>query len=225
MTSTEHIPKTRFSILKPLVRLLIVSGMTVLLSGYAHAHHFKGLPHYNYFENYPQVPEEEFLGQAGDYEFSLVVYDFQGINKEQAESPDNVRLFLLIFSLLENKVYTGPLTLEILDHGDTMEKVRFESADLENIFSLHRDLPDTGRYKLQLTLHNENDLQCEIPFTLSSQKVHWGRWIALFLILLMSVAAVGARKARIKQDRLEATRRQKVSREPHPPVSGASTRH
>jgi hypothetical protein len=31
-----------------------------------HAHHFKGLPHYNYVENYPQTPEEEILGQSGD---------------------------------------------------------------------------------------------------------------------------------------------------------------
>lgn len=187
--------------------------LCILLSGTMHAHHFKGLPHYNYFENYPQVPEEEFLGQAGNYEFSLVVYDFQGINREQTESPDKVRLFLLIFSLLENKVYNGPITLEILDNNAPMETVQFESADLENIYSLHRDLPDSGRYKLRMTLHEENDLKCEIPFKLSSQKVHWARWIALFLVLMMSVAAVGARKARVKQDRLESARRNKRQKE------------
>ncbi len=38
------------------------------------AHHFKGLPHFNYFENYPQIPQDEFLGQFGDYECSLVIY-------------------------------------------------------------------------------------------------------------------------------------------------------
>jgi len=27
------------------------------------AHHFKGLPHFNYFENYPQVPQEEYIWQ------------------------------------------------------------------------------------------------------------------------------------------------------------------
>ena len=49
----------------------------VVMAACARAHHFKGLPHYNYFENYPQVPEEEFLGEVGSYEVSLVVYDFQ----------------------------------------------------------------------------------------------------------------------------------------------------
>lgn len=79
------------------------------------AHHFKGLPHYNYFENYPQVPEEEFLGQSAGYEFSLVVYDFQGIKRENLDAPNTVRLFLVIFELLSGNVYTGPVTLEVMD--------------------------------------------------------------------------------------------------------------
>ena len=41
----------------------------------------------------------------------------KGFNREMAETPDNVRLFLLVFSLLENNVYTGSITLEILDKG------------------------------------------------------------------------------------------------------------
>lgn len=176
----------------------------------AEAHHFKGLPHYNYYENYPQVPEEEFLGQAGEYELSLVVYDFQGINKEKVESPDNVRLFLLIFNLLDNKIYQGPLTVEVMDRDRVAHSVRFDSADLENIYSLHRELPDTGKYSVRITLHGENDLQCEIAFQLSSQKIHWGRWIGLTLFVLMGVSAIGARKARVSLDRKEARQKTKA---------------
>lgn len=183
---------------------LVVFCLSLCWIAQLNAHHFKGLPHYNYFENYPQVPEEEFLGQAGSYEFSLVVYDFQGINKEKVETPENVRLFLLVFSLLENKVYTGPITIEVLDKERSVKKFHFESADLENIYSVHHELPDTGRYRLNVILHQEGDLTCEIPFKLSSQKTHWGKWIALSLLLLISVTAVGARKARIKQDRVDA---------------------
>lgn len=181
----------------------------------AGAHHFKGLPHYNYFENYPQVPEEEFLGQAGEYEFSLVVYDFQGINRDNVETPDKVRLFLVIFNLLDNRVYQGPLTMEILDRGQPAHTQRFERAELENIYSMHRDLPDHGRYTLRLTLHDEDDLVCEIPFLLSTQKVHWGKWIGGILVVLIGIAAVGARKARIAQDRREAHRRE-LKKQPAP---------
>jgi hypothetical protein len=177
----------------------------------ANAHHFKGLPHYNYFENYPQVPEEEFLGQAGEYELSLVVYDFQGINREKVESPDNVRLFLLIFNLLDNRIYKGRLTLELLDDGTPVHTEEFNAADLENIYSLHREIPDTGQYSLRVKLHDEKGLQCTIPFLLSTQKVHWGKWVGLILLVLISVAAVGARKARVTQDRRDAHRLAKAA--------------
>ncbi len=165
------------------------------------AHHFKGLPHYNYFENYPQVPEDEFLGQEGEYEFSLVVYDFQGIQKENVEQPDNVRLFLVIFNLLGNSVYNGAATLEVLDRADVVASNYQETSELENLYSLHRSLPETGKYSLRVILHDEDDLATVIPFQLSSQKIHWGKWVGLVLIILVSIAAVGARKKRIAMDR------------------------
>lgn len=186
--------------------------MVFALASSAMGHHFKGLPHYNYYENYPQVPEEEFLGQAGEYELSLVVYDFQGINRDKAETPDNVRLFLLIFNLLDNRIYQGALTLDVLDGERVAYSEKFESADLENIYSLHRELPDTGDYSVRVTLHDKDGLECIIPFQLSSQKVHWGRWIGLALVVLVTVAAIGARKARIAMDRKEA-RQQRARKE------------
>jgi hypothetical protein len=180
---------------------LILSVLTL------HAHHFKGLPHYNYFENYPQTPEEEFLGQSGNYEFSLVVYDFQGINKEDAESPDNVRLFLVAFDLRSGKLYNGAMTMEIRDGDQVMHTEKLESAELENLYSLHQSLPDTGDYSLHLTLHDVGNLPCVIPFQLSSQKIHWGRWVAGGLAALLLVAAIGARKARVRIDRSEQAKR------------------
>lgn len=177
--------------------------------GVAHAHHFKGLPHYNYFENYPQVPEEEFIGQAGEYEVSLVVYDFQGINRDKVEMPDNVRLFLVIFNLQDNSVYGGSLTIEVLDRDKVVVSERQDAAELENLYSLYHELPKSGKYSLRLTLHDENDLICTIPFQLSSQIVHWGRWIAIALGVLLLVTAVGARRARVKQDRREGARKRR----------------
>lgn len=187
------------------VRSLFAFAM-ICTAGVAQAHHFKGLPHYNYFENYPQVPEEEFIGEAGDYEVSLVVYDFQGINRDQVDDPDMVRLFLMIFNLRDNRVYGGALTLEILDRGTVVHTERRDSSELENLYSMHRELPETGKYSLRMTLHGEGDLQCTIPFRLSSQKVNWVWWVSGGLGLLVLVGAVGARRARVKQDRIEARR-------------------
>ena len=186
-----------------MIRIAILVVVLLGMPNIALAHHFKGLPHYNYFENYPQVPEEEFIGQAGDYEVSLVVYDFQGINRDKVETPDNVRLFLVIFNLSDNSVYGGALTLEVLDGEDVVVSEWQKAAELENLYSLYHELPETGKYSLRLTLHDENDLVCTIPFRLSSQIVHWGRWILIALGILLVVTAFGARRARVKQDRRE----------------------
>lgn len=190
------------------IRLIIFcTAMLCLTPIIMMAHHFKGLPHYNYFENYPEIPEEEFLGQVGDYEVSLVVYDFQGIQRKNVDDPDMVRLFLVIFNLRNNDIYGGPLTIEVLDNGKVLHSERHKSAKLENLYSMHQDLPDTGKYSLRLTLHSVGDLQCLIPFKLSSQKIHWGKWIAGGLLILIIVAAVGARKTRVTMDRKEEAER------------------
>ena len=189
-----------------LIKLHLAScclAFLLLAATAAMAHHFKGLPHYNYYENYPEIPEEEFLGQVGDYEVSLVVYDFQGIQRENVDDPDMVRMFLVIFNLRNNDIYGGPLTLDVLDNGTVVHSERHKSSELENLYSMHQDLPDTGRYSLRLTLHDEGDLQCTIPFTLSSQKIHWGKWVAAVLLMWRVVAAIGARKARVAMDRKE----------------------
>lgn len=190
-------------------RVTIFIVVMVAALGVAQAHHFKGLPHYNYFENYPQVPEEEFIGQAGDYEVSLVVYDFQGINRDKVETPDNVRLFLVIFNLSDNRVYGGPLTLEVLDGDKVVVSERQTTAELENLYSLYHELPKAGKYSLRLTLHDEGDLVCTIPFRLSSQIIHWGRWIGIGLGVILLVTAIGARRARVKLDRREGAKKRR----------------
>ena len=189
---------------KPRWHTKVAALLLLLCALPVQAHHFKGLPHYNYFENYPQVPEEEFLGQAGDYEMSLVVYDFQGLHSEAIEEPESVRLFLVIFNLRRGSVYQGRLTVEILDGDRPVFTETFAAAELENLYSVQKSLPDTGDYVVRLTLHEAGGQMCTIPFGLSSQRIHWGRWVALTLVALVGVTAMGARRARIAEDRRAA---------------------
>ena len=181
--------------------LLVLTGISSLMSPPSRAHHFKGLPHFSYFENYPQVPQEEFLGQEGEFEFSLVIYDFQGIKKEDVQQPEDVRLFLVIFNLRENKVYNGPLTLDILDRGQSIYSENFSSSVEESIYTFQQALPPSGKYSLGITIRDGSKLRTTIPFTLSSQKIHWGKWIAGLMFGLVTIVAIGSRKARIKMDR------------------------
>ncbi|MDP7399883.1 MAG: hypothetical protein QGF67_20515 [Lentisphaeria bacterium] len=177
--------------------------LLVALSLPAAGHHFKGLPHFAYFENYPQVPQDEFLAQQGEFECSLVIYDFQGINKADTEQPNDARLFLAIFNLRENRVYNGRLKMTVLDHGDPIYSETVESGDSESLYLWHQSLPPEGRYAINLELLDAESMVMHVPFVLSSQRVHWGKWIAAGLGLLIVVVAVGSRRRRIAIDRAQ----------------------
>ncbi len=180
-------------------------GLILILatSGLAHAHHFKGLPHFNYFENYPQIPQEEFVGQEGEYEFSLVLYDFQGLQQQDMQQPDDVRLFVIAFNLLGNKVYSGPARLEVLDGNAAVIVDTVDGPREENVYQLQGSLPKSGSYSLRMTLI-EDGVTVQIPFQLSSQKTDWGSWTVGVLVALIAFAAIGARRARVLADRKQA---------------------
>lgn len=208
------------------------------------AHHFKGLPHYGYFENYPQTPIEEYLGQSKRYEFFLVLYDFQGLRRESVEQPDDVKFFLNVYDLVADKAYSGPLKLEILDGERVLDSVIFKSAEQESLYYYNHKLSDDGDFALRvniidLKLPEEETLRLQkteelknnnlpvtnrlsqdvaqksqvhiletgvIKFETSAQKISWGKWLSLALLVLVAIAAVGARRKRILDDRKAAAK-------------------
>jgi hypothetical protein len=178
-----------------------------------HAHHFKGLPHFSYFENYPQIPTEEFLGQGGPYELSLVLYDFQGIKRTDALQPDDARFYLIVYNLIENRTYNGAVTLDIMDRDRVVYTEEMASSHEESLYSMQTILPDDGKYSLRVTLRESDDLEIDIPFLLTSQRVHWGKWLIWTMVGLISVVAVGSRKARIVQDQKNNAKQARAARE------------
>ncbi len=177
--------------------------LVLAMSSTAHGHHFKGLPHFNYFENYPQIPQEEFVGQQGEYEFSLVLYDFQGLRQQDMQQPDDVRLFIIAFNLLGNKVYSGPAKLEVLDSDTALIVDTVDGPREENVYQLQGSLSGSGDYSLRMTLIDDG-MTVRIPFRLSSQKTDWGSWTVGALLALIAFAAIGARRARVLADRRQA---------------------
>jgi hypothetical protein len=113
-------------------RLIIVFG--ILLSSLATAHHYKGLPHYSYFENYPQVPILEFIERDPDYEFFVTIYNFQGLNLDLVESPDDVRFYSYIYDVNANSAYKGKVDFEIWSHKRLIMSVKALESEQENIY-------------------------------------------------------------------------------------------
>ena len=134
--------------IKNLLYLILSLFLTNLIS----SHHFKGLPHYGYFENYPQTPIDEYLAQAGNFEFFLVVYDFQGFERKSVEEPDDVRFFVNIYDLKKDRAYNGPIKLEVMNGEKTVSSVHFKSAEQESLYYYSYKIKTKGDLSVRVTL-------------------------------------------------------------------------
>ena len=127
--------------------LLVLLAPTV-----AHAHHNKGLPHYGYFENYPQVPTEEYVVVQGDWEFGGTVFNFQGLDRRSSDTPNDVKLYLYVYDLAGDGPYSGPAEFEVRLDGERVVGFSRQSPDQESIYVSRETLPASGTYEIEVTL-------------------------------------------------------------------------
>jgi ferredoxin-type protein NapH len=178
-----------------LAALAAIAGL--LAAGGAQAHHNKGLPHYGYFENYPQVPTEEFIDEVGRWEIGAVFFNFQGMDRRSSDTPGDVRVFAYVFDLQEERGYKGALTLHIEDaEGKRIGSYDRVESDEEGVYVIRQAMPATGDYQLIFDMdvdgeHVEVPLDFEID--LSAGSVDW--WLlggaAGGLLVLFGIAAAG----------------------------------
>ncbi len=174
---------------------VVAVGLTV--AGTALAHHNKGLPHYGYFENYPQVPTEEFIDEVGRWEVGAVFFNFQGMRRETSDTPDDVRIFAYLFDLDAQRGYRGPLTLRVqTDDGQVVDRFDRLEPDQEGTYVMRVTLPASGRYHLVYEVERDGGVE-EVPLAfdidLEADRVPWVP-IALggaLLALVFTVAAAG----------------------------------
>lgn len=132
-------------------RLPIVTGLAVLLSLAplsAQAHHNKGLPHYGYFENYPQVPTEEVIVIDGRWEMGATIFNFQGYDRKESGTPNDVKFFMYLYDLEANAPYMGPVEFDVVLDGEVISTFVRERPDTEVVYASRETLPETGNYQL-----------------------------------------------------------------------------
>ena len=177
--------------------LAVLLLVPLTMAGPAEAHHNKGLPHYGYFENYPQAPVEEYVVIDGPWEMGAVVFNFQGLDRRTADTPNDVKIYLYLYDDRTGSAYTGPLEVEIRRDGEvvsTFERVR---VDEEAVYSTRETLPRSGDYEL-LARVGEEEVSLTFHVDLSSDRLPWA-WIAGIggsAALLIGLAAVGRRPRR-----------------------------
>ena len=184
-------------------RLAILPGLllSLLLSSQAFAHHNKGLPHYGYYENYPQVPTEEYIAIQGRWEIGAVFFNFQGYDRRAADTPNDVKIFLYLYDLERDVHYQGPLTVEIRQGNVVVSRFDRLLVDEESVYSTRETLPQSGDYDLVALVQGHEVI---LPFhvELTDNPINWlligglGGPVALLFVL----ALVGRRRRR-KQKR------------------------
>lgn len=127
---------------------VVAAALLLFVPAPAFAHHNKGLPHYGYFENYPQVPTEESIAIHGRWEMGGTLFNFQGYDRRSADTPNDVKFFIYLYDLESDAHYQGPVEFEIRLDGETVTRFQRQQVDEEMIYSTRETLPRTGEYEI-----------------------------------------------------------------------------
>ncbi len=169
----------------PILQTLIV-GLGIGIAGapaLALAHHNKGLPHYGYYENYPQIPVEEHIVVDGRWEVGATMFNFQGLDRRQADTPDDVKFFIYVYDLEADLNYLGAVEFTVLDEsGEVVSSFLRKEVDEELIYSTRETMPATGDYTLVtrlLDIDSQPEVVLEFHIDLSTDAIPWGLILAL----------------------------------------------
>jgi ferredoxin-type protein NapH len=164
--------------------------------GLAEANHNKGFPHYGYFENYPQTPIEEYVVIDGPWEMGAVVFNFQGIDRRKADTPNDVKIYLYLYDDRTGRAYDGPLEVEIRNDGEVVATFGLQ-VDEEAVYSTRETLPRSGDYEL-LARVGEEEVSLTFHVELDSDRLplEWIAGVGGSAALLIGLAMAGRRRRR-----------------------------
>ncbi|MCB9594395.1 MAG: 4Fe-4S binding protein [Sandaracinaceae bacterium] len=192
-----------------LVRRLPVIGalaLAVLVApSVALAHHNKGLPHYGYYANYPQVPTEEFVAMDGRWEIGATLFNFQGYDGRRTSStPNDVKIYLYLYDTEADQSYSGPVDIELRRDGEVVARYDRTEPDEESVYSTRETLPESGTYQLVALVDGE-EIALDFYVDLDDGVSWWV--IALIVIpvaLVFGLALFGRKKRRRRRGKAVA---------------------
>ncbi len=170
---------------------IVLFFFILVFSFVSKGHHYKGLPHYSYFENYPQVPTMEFVGVHNGYEIFVTVYNFQGLDKAVVEDPNVIRLYSFIYHIETEKIYKGLAKFEIYSDKALRYETKWEGPEQENIFVIQKELIKQDDLKLVSYVKNNEGkvVRIDLPFQITKSFLQkFGIYIcigAFFLIVAL----------------------------------------
>lgn len=150
---------------------VLTALFVMLLAAPAAAHHNKGLPHYGYYENYPQVPTQELVVVEGRWEAGVSIFNFQGYERRDASAPKDIKFFVYLYDLERDEAYAGPADFDIVLDGETVASFSRESVDEELIYTTRETLPRTADYELVAHVRDpQRAARVSLPFSVDLEE-------------------------------------------------------
>ena len=151
------------------IKILSIALLVLFTSLTVSAHHYKGLPHYNYFDNYPQVPILEFIEEREDYAVFVTIYNFQGLSLDMVEAPNDVRFYIYLYDMKVDGSYVGDAAFNIYSHGKLVKKYINIKQEEERIFSIRTELEQQDDLMLEslITQPNGDIISVKMPIKIT----------------------------------------------------------
>ena len=123
----------------------------------------------------------------------MTVYNFQGLNLAQVDSPDDVRLYLYIFDVEAGKVFKQPAQFQIFSSGKLVHDTGLINPEQENIFVIQRKIENQNDLKINVEFKGQKGevVSLGIPFQITES---FFQQYGLYLAITLFFALVGSIK-------------------------------
>ncbi len=174
--------------------LLLILLLGVFFNNYTvSAHHYKGLPHYNYFDNYPQVPIFEYIEEGDNYTVFATIYNFQGLSLEMVDSPNDVRFYIYLYDLNTDKAYEGEAAFNIYSHGKLVKRFINMKQEEERIYTIKAEIIEQDDLILESIFTDKEGQIVKINMPIEITNSFFDSY-GLYLIILLFFVVVGVIK-------------------------------
>ncbi|MCP4444964.1 MAG: 4Fe-4S binding protein [Myxococcales bacterium] len=195
------VPACPQSRLERVVRLPVIAIVALVASfalpSVAQAHHNKGLPHYGYYENYPQVPTDEYVAIRGKWEIGATFFNFQGLTRRDSDTPKDVKIYAYLYDLEADYAYMGEADFEIRKDGKVIARFERLQVDSEAVYSSRETFPESGDYQL-VAIMGDTEVKLDFYIELAGNGINWFLVIAIGLpvLLVFGLAFHGRRRTK-----------------------------
>ncbi len=165
------------------LRFVLIFACIFMVIPSSKAHHYKGLPHYNYFDNYPQVPILEYIKETPDYEAFVTIYNFQGLDLGMVEAPNDVRFYVYLYNIEKGSSHLGPVNFDIYSHGKLIHKFIGMEQEEESIYTLRSTIKEQDDLLLKISFINEEGEEVVIDMEIEITESFWDKYGLYFAIV------------------------------------------